>query len=461
MTIPYTQQGSKLVPSEAFVRHLSPPFYSGSQVGYGAAISEDGLTVIFGGATYDASPGSDKTKGAAWVYVSDGAGGWTREAMLTPASASACARFGYSVALSEDGNTAVVGGLGDGATSNSAIIDFSHDHAFGSAWVFVRTFPGGTPTWTEQQKLSQHGSARTRFGNAVIVKGDRAVIADYVNVVSTTPDQRGTVYVYDRSGSTWTLSATLLPSDPASPSTEFGSGISFAGSEDEIVIGASSDATAGSPAHGKGAVFSFLLVSGTWTQQGSKITMASSTDGRQFGYSVSASANTLVVGGAQNATDPYEAWIYTGDITGWTLDTSIGSPLAADDYVRVAVDSTGTVALLGPGDSLDPPSIPSDVGGCQLWKATAGVWAQVDTGQFLPSDYSGTGAPAFGFGMGFGDAGNVFVVSGPGDNASKGAGWVYARPVDHTGASSSTWMFNATTTALTGLLEYWGGIYQT
>ena len=92
----WTQQGSKLVGADAV-----------GQAGQGlsAALSADGNTAIVGG------PYDNSYTGAAWVFTRNGAI-WTQQGnKLVGTGAIGNAAQGVSVALSADGNTAIVGGL--------------------------------------------------------------------------------------------------------------------------------------------------------------------------------------------------------------------------------------------------------------------------------------------------------------------------------------------------------------
>ena len=109
------------------------------------ALSADGNTALIGG------PSDNSKVGAAWVFTRTGAT-WTQQGgKLTGSGETGAGGFGFSVALSADGNTALIGGPDD----NSSV---------GAAWVFTRT---GT-TWTQQgSKLTGtgeigHGGLRLR-----------------------------------------------------------------------------------------------------------------------------------------------------------------------------------------------------------------------------------------------------------------------------------------------------------
>jgi hypothetical protein len=116
------QQGNKLVGTGAVGQ---------SEQGMSVALSADGNTAIVGGPNDNNNTGVGV--GAAWVFTRSG-GVWTQQGnKLVGAGAVGNASQGVSVALSGDGNTAIVGGVNDTAGA-------------GAAWVFIRS--GGV--WSQQ-----------------------------------------------------------------------------------------------------------------------------------------------------------------------------------------------------------------------------------------------------------------------------------------------------------------------
>ncbi|HEY2018969.1 MAG TPA: hypothetical protein VGH38_35935 [Bryobacteraceae bacterium] len=118
------------------------------------ALSGDGNTAIVGGPT-------DFPSGAAWVYTRTN-GTWSQQGgKLIGAGEVGGAGQGTSVSLSGDGNTAVVGGPVDNFTGAST--------AVGAAWVFSRA--GGV--WTQQgTKLIGTGGVGSMYqGTAVAISG--------------------------------------------------------------------------------------------------------------------------------------------------------------------------------------------------------------------------------------------------------------------------------------------------
>src|SRR5262249_46214785 len=118
-------QGSKITPSNAV---------GTAHFGRSVAVSADGNTALVG------TGGDNENVGAVWVFTRAGSTG-TQEAKLTGASEVGAGLFGEAVALSADGNTAVVGGPNDNTN-------------LGGAWVFTRS----GSTWTQQgEKLTGTG----------------------------------------------------------------------------------------------------------------------------------------------------------------------------------------------------------------------------------------------------------------------------------------------------------------
>ena len=138
------------------------------------ALSSDDKTALIGG------PGDNSHVGAVWVLARSGKN-WTQQGeKLTGSGGIGESSFGYSVALSGDAKTALIGGPYDRGYSLSSK---------GAAWVFTRT---GT-TWTQQgDKLTQIGESDRAFPGfgvsvALSYDGNTALVGDtaYGDSVST------------------------------------------------------------------------------------------------------------------------------------------------------------------------------------------------------------------------------------------------------------------------------------
>ena len=86
-----------------------------TEFGVLVALSADGNTALVGGWK------DDGTKGAAWVFTRSG-GVWSQQGpKLTGAGEIGEGGFGTSVALSADGNTALIGAPGDDGTQGRGL----------------------------------------------------------------------------------------------------------------------------------------------------------------------------------------------------------------------------------------------------------------------------------------------------------------------------------------------------
>jgi hypothetical protein len=181
----WSQQGGKLVGSGAV---------GGAQQGISVALSADGNTAIVGG-------NADNTNtGAAWVFVRSG-GMWTQQGnKLVGTGAVGAAQQGISVALSADGNTAMLGGRNDNSNA-------------GAAWVFTRS----AGVWSQQgNKLvgtGGVGASRQGFSVALSGGGNTAIVGG-----SFDNSQDGAAWVFTRSGGGWSQLGNKLVAPPkASP----------------------------------------------------------------------------------------------------------------------------------------------------------------------------------------------------------------------------------------------------
>jgi hypothetical protein len=159
----WTQQGSKVVGTGAV---------GNAQQGISVALSGDGNTAIVGGNCDNSTPGCNGTRtGAAWVFTRSG-GVWTQQGSKLVGTGAVGTTFqGESVAVSADGNTAIVGGSGD----NSGI---------GAAWVFAQA--GGTLQVSPATGIAASGIEGQLFSPASV---------DYQ--LSSTGRQRSLFYLQD------------------------------------------------------------------------------------------------------------------------------------------------------------------------------------------------------------------------------------------------------------------------
>lgn len=161
--------------------------------GSSVSISGDGKTILIA-----AQGCADEEIGVGAAYVFSCIDSvWVEQAKLSPGVGGINSRFGYSVSLSSDGQTAVVGAFDDSASDISI-----------SAYVYVRF----GDTWIEQAKLRAEGGSifGHYFGCSISLSGDGQTVA----IGSYGDDgSKGSVIIFVRSRSSWTQQAKLVASD--------------------------------------------------------------------------------------------------------------------------------------------------------------------------------------------------------------------------------------------------------
>ncbi len=321
-----------------------------ARFGASVALSGDGNTALVGG-WKDASE-----VGAAWVFARSGES-WTQQgSKLTGSGETGAGRFGTSVALSENGNTALIGGYADNAS-------------VGAAWVFTRS----GSTWTQQgTKLTGAGeTGAARFGDAVALSdsGSTALIGG-----SRDHTGAGAAWVFTREGATWSQQGSKLTGSGEATEGSFGTSVALAGNGNTALIGAPND---GKP----GAAYAFAQSGGVWSQQGSKLT-GTGGEGEflEFGYSVALSeeGNAAIIGGPGDGrvghTETGAAWAFARSGESWSQQgsklTAVGETGAARFGEFVALSGEGTTALISATDDN------TETGAVWVFVHSGGSWAQ-------------------------------------------------------------------------------------
>ena len=264
----WTQQQELTVPDSAQ--------YDG--LGESVAISGDGNTTLAG------SPGHNSQAGAVYVFTRSGTT-WSQQPELAASDATSSAFFGWSVALSSDGNTALAGAYGQNLEQ-------------GSAYVFTRT----GATWTQQQELAAIDAAdQSFFGWTVALSGDgnTALVG-----APDTNSYAGSAYVFVRSGASWSQQQELTPADAAA-SDEFAGAVALSGDGNTALLGASGNGS------GSGAAYLFTRAATNWSQQ-QELTAADAATTNQFGGAVALSADgyTTLVGSTGNNSNAGAVYVF-------------------------------------------------------------------------------------------------------------------------------------------------------
>ncbi len=250
---------------------------AGDECGYAAALSSDGNTALIGAPYADLSGSSNQ--GAAYVFTRSG-DRWSQQQKLTAEDFAGNDIFGYSVALSSDGNTALIGA--PNAEVNGNVYQ-------GAAYIFVR-YMGH---WVQQKKLAaEDGAAGHLFGYAVALsaEGSNALVGATWGMIT---NQGAGGYIFTR-GSGWNQQAKLTASDGVA-NDSFGAALALSGDGNTAVIGAP-NARSG-VITGVGAAYIYTCHFGNWSQQ-AKLTVGDGTQGAHFGNAaaLNGNGNTVLIG---------------------------------------------------------------------------------------------------------------------------------------------------------------------
>jgi FG-GAP repeat len=408
---PLIQQGEKLVGGEQEDGQ--------AQFGSAVALSADGTTALVG------APRNHPAAGAVWVFTRAGSA-WLQQGSplnsggpetepgpceAEPEEPGDCG-FGASVALSADGNTALIGSP---ITTEPCSEPAGVCSGQGAASVYVRS---GT-TWTQQGPPLTGGEEETpsaHFGRSVALSadGNTALVAapgDHAH--------HGAVWTFVRSGSSWTQLGPKITPGKEGLEDFFGAGLA--------VSADGSTALVGGPGNfgGDGAAWVFARSGSGWTQQGSKLTGRAEESGlARFGRSVAISqdGSLALVGGFADNAHTGAAWTFARSGSVWT---QVGTKLTASEEVghalfgrSVALAPDGSSALIGgPGDS-------AKEGAAWAFTRTSEGWTQSGR-KLMPQEIVGNSW--FGYAVALSALSEVALIGGPNNAAELGAAWTFAQ----------------------------------
>ena len=252
---------------------------------FGHAVSLSGDTLVVGAAREDSNASGvngnqgdnisfGNNSGAAYIFTRSGAT-WSQQAYIKASNTDVNDYFGSSVSVSDD--TLVVGAAAESSNATGVNGDQANNSAYQSGAAYVFTRSGGT--WSQQAYLkASNTGADDNFGFSTAVSSDTLVVGalgEDSKATGVNGDQAdnsynasGAVYVFTRSGITWSQKSYLKASN-TDADDRFGSAVSVSG--DTLVVGAdgeSSDATSvngdqannSAGASGAGYVFSVTTI---------------------------------------------------------------------------------------------------------------------------------------------------------------------------------------------------------
>lgn len=315
------------------------------------AVGANGEASAAVGANGDESDNTLAEAGAVYLFGVVG-GTWQQQTYLKASNTGGKDRFGSGVALSEDGTTLVVSAPGEDSAAVGIDGDQGDDTAFnvGAIYVFVRS----GSEWEQQAYIKGSNTdeddafgstfALSADGNTLVVgaeEEDGAATGIDGDQSDKSAPYAGAVYVFNRTGGTWTQTSYIKASNNEQ-GDRFGCSVTLSADADTLAVGACSEDGAATGVDGdqssnaltgSGAVYVFSRDGGSWSQDAYiKAAQHSGYGFDAFGGALafSAQGDVLAVGAAGEASPA------TG-VDGDPLGTS--APFAGAAYVFVRSES--------------------------------------------------------------------------------------------------------------------------
>lgn len=414
--------GSSSAPASVYIKASNP---RGAAWFDQVALSADGSTLAVGaygessiaaGIDGDQSDQSAYGTGAVYVFV-QAHGTWSQQAYIKASNPHAWDEFGYSLALSADGSTLVVGAPNEPSGATGVDGDQSDDSANQAGAVYVFTRAAGT--WSQQAYLkASNTQAFDGFGSSVAVSADGATLAasapgedsGATGVNGAQNDESvgnsGAVYVFSHAAGAWSQEAYVKASSPSQ--SAFFDKVALSGDGATLAVGSPTESSPGAApadqsAIAEGGVYVFARDRGTWSQQ-AYVKGAHTEPGDAFGYTVALSSDgaTLAVGApgesssatgvngnqAGNAAPAAgAAYVFARVGTSWSQQAYIkaSNPAENDRFAQVALSADGATLAVGApyedsgatgidGNQADDSLI--DAGAVYRFKRVGGAWSQ-------------------------------------------------------------------------------------
>jgi len=353
--------------------------------GWATAVTADGNTALIG------APNRETNTGAADLFTRTYTG-WRQTAQLTASDGAVQDLFGTSVAITANGNAALIGAP-------------KHASGTGAAYLFTRTPIG----WQQTAELTASDAARgDEFGFSVAItpNGNTAVVGAYGNDI-----QAGAAYVFTRTRTGWRQTAELTAGDGADGDF-FGWSVAISAYGNTALIAAPyRDNYAG-------AAYVFTRTRTGW-QQTAELTASDAASYYFFAFSVAITpeGNTALIGAYGNDVTG-AAYVFTRTRTGWqqTAELTASDGGLSDDFGgAVAISAYGNIALMG--------AVYHDrVGAAYVFTRTRTGWQQ--TAELTASDAAS--GDEFGFSVAITPDGSTALIGAPFRDSIAGAAYVFA-----------------------------------
>ncbi|MGP9832004.1 hypothetical protein [Marinobacter sp. NSM] len=302
---------------------------SSDAFGYSVALSGDAQTLAVGAIGEDSNAtgingneadNSTFNTGAVYVFSKSG-GNWAQEAYIKASNTNQNDRFGFSVALSDNGDRLVASAEGEDSNATGVNGDASDNSSIesGAAYLFSRN----NDTWSQEAYLkASNTGGDDRFGQAVAISADGNTVAVGAPSESSsatgingeendnTSSRSGAVYIFTHDSGTWLQQAYIKASN-ADSADRFGTSVALSSDGNYLAVGAPEEDGVSRGINGNandnsatfaGAAYLFSRNTGSWEQRAyvkASNTMAEWRFGRAI--SLSGDADILAVGSPREA----------------------------------------------------------------------------------------------------------------------------------------------------------------
>lgn len=282
-------------------------------------------------------------------FSADWSGGFNLVKNFDESSASQYAQFGsYTMDITPDGTRLMVCAREDDRVGTSDNI--------GSVYVYTTT--DDWANWTLEQKLQQHGTSNGNVphiyhgaqGAAISDDGNWIVVGASRYGSGYPLELTGRVYLWQRSGTTWTQHSNF--GSPSGMNYYFGDGgFDFSADSSVMAIGHHSNST-----NNKGQVYFYTRSGSTWTYRGVEYGRSIQNQRGYFGQGVKVSENgnwvfvgeynywngSVQAGRIHAYSRSGNAWSYSHSISAGNTQYEIGKNFSLNsDATRMAVGAPG------------------------------------------------------------------------------------------------------------------------
>ena len=332
-----TEPGLEIDP-EVFNKLMASDGAPSDLFGHSVAVSGDGQTVVVG-AWGDGDKGN--SSGSVYIFTKQANGSYAQTQKLVPSDGRANDGFGFSVAVSGDGQTVVVG----------TPFDDDQGDASGTVYIFTKQANG---SYLRIQKLvAADGAIEFVFGSSVVITADGSTIVVGATQNGSKATDAGSAYIFTKqSNGTYLQTQKLVAADRASRD-KFGESVAITPDGSTVVVGAFQDDDKGSDS---GSAYVFTKQSNGTYLQTQKLVASDGAPNDYFGYRVYVSGDnsTIIVGAYiddddDKGTNSGSVCIFTKQADGSYLQSQklLASDGAANDYFGCSVAISNTSVVVG------------------------------------------------------------------------------------------------------------------